>query len=62
MKIKSGVYYFPSKEKALAWADINYWPTDRIIEYGLGFAIQVVVSGPYAGPDHIEVLSRHHPK
>jgi len=61
MKLKRGVYYFDSRKAARNWADMNAWPADRVIEYGLGFAVQVAISGPYAGPDHAAVLARYNP-
>ena len=44
------VYYFPSFGEALAYATQNNWPSDRIIHYTRGWAIQLKVSGPYVGP------------
>jgi len=59
-----GVFYFTERESAHAWAVDNEWPTDRIIPYGLGYAVQACVSGRYAGPDehpytHGETWNRH---
>lgn len=45
-----GVYYFPTRADAFAYAVAQGAPTDRIIEYGRGFAIQLRASGPYLGP------------
>ena len=45
-----GIYYFASQDDATIWAKQNDWPTDRIIEYGRGFAVQAGPSGNYAGP------------
>jgi hypothetical protein len=50
MRIHRGVYYFPSFEAARAYAREHGHPTDRIIHYGLGWAVQLYVSGPYVGP------------
>lgn len=51
MLTKKGIYYFPSYELARKFALANSFPTDRIISYKLGWAIQLKVSGPYVGPD-----------
>ena len=45
-----GVFYFASRKDAQRHAETHGWPTDRIIEYGRGHAIQLRVSGPYVGP------------
>lgn len=47
---EKGVLYFPSWESAHDYARGNELPTNRIISYRLGWAIQLRVSGPYAGP------------
>lgn len=46
-RIHKGIYYFSSYENARAFAEAGGYPTDRIISYGLGWAIQLRVSGPY---------------
>lgn len=51
MKVYKGDYYFPSFEEARSYAIEHGFPTDRIISYGRGWAIQLYVSGPYVGPD-----------
>lgn len=51
MKIHKGIYYFPSYSEAFKYASDNGYPTDRIISYQLGWAIQLYKSGPYVG-DH----------
>ena len=50
-KISKGTYYFPTQKTARAWAEKSGWPTDRIIEYEKGYAVQSGKSGNYAGPD-----------
>lgn len=45
-----GTYYFNESIDAERWAKENNWPTDRIILYGRGYAIQAGASGNYAGP------------
>lgn len=52
MKVHNGIYYFPSQAAARDYAIANGHPTDRLISYLLGWAIQLRVSGPYVGPDH----------
>jgi hypothetical protein len=53
MKItaKRGVYYFShyeaARDHAVAWG----FPTDRIIAYELGWAIQLRRGGDYVGPN-----------
>lgn len=49
MKTRKGIYYFPSYESARDYAIAHGAPTDRIIPYELGWAIQLRVSGPYVG-------------
>ncbi|MGH8654702.1 MAG: hypothetical protein ACREYE_22190 [Gammaproteobacteria bacterium] len=48
-KSKKGTYYFPSYEEARDYASKHGFPKDRIIRYGLGWAIQLRKSGPYVG-------------
>lgn len=50
MKLARGIYYFDSYSSARAYANEHDLPTDRIISYGLGWAIQFGKSGSYAGP------------
>lgn len=50
-RVRKNNYYFPTREAALAYAELNGLPTARIIEYQIGWAIQKQVSGPYAGPN-----------
>lgn len=50
MKTSKGIYYFPTYLEARRYALANGYPTDRIISYGKGWAIQLFVSGPYVGP------------
>ena len=49
-KSRKGTYYWTTYDEAYAWAAENGWPTDRILEYGLGWAIQAGCGGKYAGP------------
>jgi hypothetical protein len=48
-RVSRGIYYFPTYEDARSHAQRHGLPTDRLIRYGLGWAIQLRVSGPYAG-------------
>lgn len=50
-KTYHGDYYFPTFEAARTYARKHNFPTDRIISYTRGWAIQLKVSGPYVGPD-----------
>lgn len=50
MRVHRNTFYFPSSAEARAYAVANNWPTNRIIEYTRGWAIQIKVSGPYVGP------------
>lgn len=51
---RKGIYYFASYEAARDYARKRDYPTDRIIRYGLGWAIQLRVSGPYVGPERLK--------
>lgn len=51
MTVKHGIYYFESYTIARDYALAYGFPTNRIIEYGLGYAIQLHPSGPYVGSD-----------
>jgi hypothetical protein len=51
MKTHNGDYYFTSYEAAHAYAVGCGYPTDRIIPYERGWAIQWWKSGPYVGPE-----------
>ena len=48
---RKGIYYFPTYEAARDYAVLKGFHTHRIIQYELGWAIQLRVSGPYAGPE-----------
>lgn len=50
MQVKNDICYFSSRSAAEAYAIGVGFPRDRIIEYQLGFAVQLAVSGPYVGP------------
>jgi hypothetical protein len=51
IKTHNNIYYFPTYKDAKEYAITNRHPTDRIIAYELGYAIQLRVSGPYVGSD-----------
>ena len=51
MRTSKGVYYFTTRAAAEAYAIGCGYPTDRLIHYQLGWAIQWWKSGPYVGPD-----------
>lgn len=53
MTTSRGVYYFASPDEARTFAEKIGAPTDRIVEYLLGFAIQFHKSGPYVGPGNL---------
>jgi hypothetical protein len=44
------IWYFPTFAAARSHATIHRLPTDRIIYYGRGWAIQYRAGGPYVGP------------
>lgn len=46
-----GIFYFPTSEAARAYAVTIGAPTDRILQFVRGWAIQFHTSGPYVGPD-----------
>ena len=50
VKVRKGIYYFPTYEEAEAAAQAVEVRTDRIIPYEIGWAVQLGVSGPYWGP------------
>ena len=52
-----GTTYFTTYSAARAAAKANSLPTSRIIRYGMGWVIQLRVSGPYAGPQELSVES-----
>jgi hypothetical protein len=54
MREHKGIYYFPTQQTATAFAATLNAPTDRIIKYGLGWAIQWHRSGAYVGPQDQE--------
>ncbi len=57
MLTRKGIYYFPSYLAARDYALQHGYPTDRIIAYGIDatrWAIQLRISGPYAGPNTTE--------
>ena len=49
-KTFKGVFYFSGYTAAKDYAQNHSFPTDRIISFGRGAAIQLRVSGPYVGP------------
>jgi hypothetical protein len=44
-----GIYYFQTYQDAKNYALQDGYPTDRIIKYEIGYAIQLRISGPYVG-------------
>ena len=48
--VSKGIYYFNSYELARDYETLFGYPTIRIINYDLGWAIQLRISGPYVGP------------
>ena len=57
MKTYKGVYYFPDnrtkqtgRRAAHYYAVKHGWPTNRIISFSYGHAIQLRSGGPYVGP------------
>lgn len=54
MKTRKGIYYFPSYQSARDYAAKHGWPTNRIISYQVGWAIQLRVSGDYVGPNTVK--------
>jgi hypothetical protein len=54
-RIRKGIYYFPTFQAAHAFARDYRFPTNRIIPYQIGWAIQKYISGPYVGPtDYVQ--------
>ena len=49
MTIHKDIYYFSGYSEAKQYAVEHNHPTDRIINYERGWAIQLYVSGPYVG-------------
>ena len=56
VKTRKSVYYFPTYREAHTFAESGGFPTDRIIQYGLGWAIQLGISCDYVGP-HLAALA-----
>jgi hypothetical protein len=50
-KLRRDIWYWPSYETARAFAEANDLPTDRIISYQAGWAIQYRKSGPYVSAE-----------
>ena len=57
LTVHNGVFYFPTRERAVEWANANGWRTDRIMDYERGFAVQSGKSGNYAGPDDLHPVA-----
>lgn len=55
-----GHYYFETHDDARSYALQHGYPTDRIIAYSRGWAIQGGVSGDYAGPHGLKVGNWRH--
>ncbi len=49
-----GIFYFPTWQDAKVYAVSIFAPTDRILSFDKGWAIQWHKSGPYVGPDAME--------
>ena len=56
MKTYKDIFYFPTFDTARQYANRFGYPTDRIIAYTRGWAIQLRVSGPYVGPNQITAV------
>lgn len=54
MRQYKGIFYFKHYEDARKYAVEGGWPTDRLIWYQRGWAIQLYRSGPYVGPEEIK--------
>jgi hypothetical protein len=50
-KVYKGIFYFDKYIDALKYAEKHGYPTNRIIHYKRGDAIQLKISGPYVGPE-----------
>lgn len=55
MRTSKGIYYFKFYQDARDYALKHNWPSDRIIPYIKGWAIQLYRSGPYVGPKSVEL-------
>ena len=55
VRMHQNVYYWPTYTEARTFARDNEFPTDRIIYYELGWAVQIGISGDYVGP-HLVAL------
>jgi hypothetical protein len=58
----NGIYYWPTFTDARDWAasqglTLSSSPLaePRIVMYQRGAAIQIRISGPYLGPDHVKI-------
>lgn len=64
IRVRKNVYYFPDFATARDYAAANNWPVDRIIQYEIGWAIQLGASGDYVGPSsaanrtHAQLMAR----
>ncbi len=56
VKISKGIYYFPTYQLAREYMQEHNTGL-RIVEYGLGYAIQLKISGPYIGTASSEVAA-----
>lgn len=48
VRVSKGIYYFPTYQLAQTYMQ-EHGVGLRIVEYGLGYAIQLRISGPYVG-------------
>ncbi len=53
MTTHKGIFYFKDWSAAHGFAAAHALPLNRIICYQRGWAIQLRISGPYAGPDTV---------
>jgi hypothetical protein len=52
-RLSKNILYWYTYQEARQIAQRHGFPADRIIEYGLGWAIQFYKSGPYVGPSDL---------
>lgn len=53
VKTHRGIYYFPTWLAATLYAQSINAPTDRILSFQRGWAIQWHRMGPYVGPENL---------
>ncbi len=52
MKVRKGICYWPTFIEARAVSE--QFAGSRVVEYGVGWAVQLRISGPYVGPEDVE--------